>query len=101
MSKGLEHWLGTAAEEMLWRGMLLQELSDEAVVAEAAVVGGEVDGRAGQPEIVHACKQVRATNAVVERHVLHTPTRRLAVAAGAEQFSDVGEKRRLADAAGD
>src|ERR1700722_15660897 len=87
----LKHWLGTAAEQMLRRFVLLQQLRDETAKAEAAVVGGEVHSRAGLAKIVDAGRQLRRAHAVVECHALHAPPRRCAaIAALAEQLAQVG-----------
>ncbi len=71
------------------------------MMAEAAIVAGKVDGGACLTEVVNAGGQVGAADAIVKGDTLDTAARRLAVATRAEQFTDMREKGRLADAAGD
>ena len=98
----VQHRFGTAADEMLRRRVSLQELRDEAAEAEAAVVAGQVDRRAGGLKILDAGGELSSAHTVIQRDVLRGAARRsVAVAACAEQFADMGQKRRLTDAAGD
>ena len=71
-------------------------------MAEAAVVGREMDRGAGVAKIVNAGGQVGGADAVVERDALDPAVSGFpAVAARTEELADVGQERRLADAAGD
>ena len=70
--------------------MCCEQLRDEAAMAEAAVVAGQVDRRAGGAEILDAGRQVGGADAVIERDPLRL--RRggsAAVAARAQQIADV------------
>src|SRR5262249_4247265 len=102
LRQSVQHRLRTAADELRRRRVRFEQLRDETVVAEAAVVAGKVDGRTGCAKILDAGRKVGRANAVVQRDALnHPPRRPAAVAARAEQAADVGEERRLADAARD
>ena len=51
-------------------GVLLQQLRDEAVKADAAVVAGQMDFGPGRAEVLDAGRQVGRAHAVEERHAL-------------------------------
>src|SRR5205814_2086900 len=91
-----------ATEKVLRRLVPREQVGDETVEAERAVVRREMHGRPRRTEIVDAGRQLRRPHAVVERDAPDAASRGLAgVTAFAEQFANVSEKRRLADAAGD
>src|SRR5437879_3188657 len=52
--QGVQHWLGAAADEVSRSFVLFYQLRDEAVEAEAAVVGGQMNFGAGAAEILDA-----------------------------------------------
>src|ERR1022692_2851958 len=92
--EGMQHRFGTASKEMLRGDMLGQEVGDEAVIPDAAVVGSKMDHRAGLMEIIHAGREIVRTHSVVERNTLNAAARRQsAVAARTEQFADVRQER--------
>src|SRR5436190_21236709 len=56
----------------------------------------------GGAEVIHAGRERGRADAVVEAHTADlSPSRPPAIAASSEQVTDVGQKWRLADAAGD
>src|SRR6516225_4972116 len=96
-----QHRFGAATEQMLWGFMRFEQVGDESAVTDAAVVGSEMDRRAGLTEILDGGCEICRSNSVVEGNPLGAAARRLsAVAACAKQLADVGQKRRLPDAAG-
>src|SRR5579875_686707 len=97
-----QHRFGTAADKMLRRCMRFEQLCHEAVEAERAIIGSEMDRGTGGAEILDASSKIGGADAIIERNTLSDTTRRPAtIAARAQQITDVSEKRRLPDAAGD
>src|SRR5579859_6813092 len=87
---------------MLRRLVRFKQLGDEAAETEATVVAGEMNVGAGGAEVVDASRQVGRADTVIERNLFRSlPRGAPAVAAGSQQLARIGQKRRLADAAGD
>src|ERR1019366_2851532 len=61
-----------------------------------------MDNRAGLAKILDTGGEIGGPNAIVDGNLLHAPARWLpSIAARAKQFPDMGQERRLSDAAGD
>src|ERR1043165_6276728 len=97
-----EHRLRAAAEEMLRSFVLGKQIGDEPVITEAAVVGCQMDARAGRAKILDAGCEIGRANTVVERNALNAAAWCLsAVTACPQELADVRQKRRLSDTARD
>ena len=73
LGEGVQHRFRPAAEEMLRRFVLSEQIGDEAVIAELPSLDAKMDGGAGLTEILDARGKIGGAHAVVKRDALNTP----------------------------
>src|SRR6266545_899742 len=95
-----QHRLGTTSNKMLRRFVSFEQLRDEPVKAETAIVRRQMNLGPRCAEILDTGRQLRRTYPVVERHPpRRLPRRPATITATAQQLADVRQERRLPDPA--